>query len=168
MVYKLWGYEEVAPPTLERLQTLMAGGAISNSDIVKVVADEAIGLRPEMTASIARVASTRFSNRPRPLRLWSSGLIFKSKEVKERGIYIEETLQSGVELFGIKEITAEIELLTLLLDSLKTIRINTSYKTKLLIGHTAIMDLILKGFTNKMTIICYPYEYKSIKQIIIN
>ena len=55
-VYRLWGYDEVSPPRVERLATLMAGGAIDSSDIVRLVADDPLGLRPEMTASIARAA----------------------------------------------------------------------------------------------------------------
>tara|TARA_Y100001968_G_scaffold332452_1_gene390666 strand:- start:8537 stop:9712 length:1176 start_codon:yes stop_codon:yes gene_type:complete len=143
MVYKKWGYEEVAPPILERMPTLMAGGAIANDDIIKVVADEALGLRPEMTASIARAASTRFANKQRPLRLWSSGIIYKNKEAIERGTFIEERLQSGVELFGVNEISAEIELLIILLESYQRLNINKIYKPTLLIGHTKLFDLIL-------------------------
>ncbi len=58
-VYRLWGYDEVSPPRVERLETLKAGGAIASQDIVRLVADEPLGLRPEMTASIARAACTR-------------------------------------------------------------------------------------------------------------
>ena len=39
-VYRLWGYDEVSPPRVERLATLMAGGAIDSSDIVRLVADD--------------------------------------------------------------------------------------------------------------------------------
>ena len=31
-VYRLWGYDEVSPPRVERLDTLEAGGAIASSD----------------------------------------------------------------------------------------------------------------------------------------
>ena len=68
-VYRLWGYAEVAPPTVERLETLEAGGGIKGHDLVRLAADEPLGLRPEMTASIARAAATRMAERPRPLRL---------------------------------------------------------------------------------------------------
>ena len=71
-VFRLWGYDEVSPPRVERLDTLMAGGAIASEDVVRLVADEPLGLRPEMTASIARAACTRLASRPRPLRLWAS------------------------------------------------------------------------------------------------
>ncbi|MFL0756215.1 MAG: ATP phosphoribosyltransferase regulatory subunit, partial [Prochlorococcus sp.] len=60
-VYRMWGYEEVSPPRVERLDTLKAGGAIASKDIVRLVADDPLGLRPEMTASIARAACTRLA-----------------------------------------------------------------------------------------------------------
>ena len=145
-IYELWGYERITPPHVERLETLMAAGGISNNEILKIVADEAIGLRPEMTASIVRAASTRFDNYDRPLRFWSTGSTFKCNQSIDGAIDIEESLQSGVELIGTKSINAEIELLSLLIESLKTITLNYKYKTTLLIGNTYLMKLILKSF----------------------
>ena len=66
-VFRLWGFEEVTPPRIERMDTLKAGGAIDSRDIVRLVADEPLGLRPELTASIARAACTRLQERHRPL-----------------------------------------------------------------------------------------------------
>ena len=77
-VYRLWGYAEVSPPAVERLETLEAGGGINDRELVRLAADEPLGLRPEMTASIARAACTRLASRPRPLRLWSSGTVGQS------------------------------------------------------------------------------------------
>ena len=67
-LYQLWGYERISPPHIERLDTLMAAGGISNNEILKIVSDEPLGLRPEITASIVRAASTRFNEYERPLR----------------------------------------------------------------------------------------------------
>ena len=141
-VFRLWGYEEVAPPRVERLTTLMAGGAISNEDIVKIVSDESLGLRPEMTASIARAACTRLAIRRRPLRLYATGTVFENRETVEGGISIEENLQCGVELLGIKGINAEIELLSLLLKSIEHLGVDSYQKPTLLIGDTCLMKLI--------------------------
>ena len=58
-VYRLWGYQEVAPPTIERIDSLKAGGAIADREIVRLASDDPLGLRPELTAPIARAASTR-------------------------------------------------------------------------------------------------------------
>lgn len=74
-VFRLWGYQEVDPPTIERIDTLEAGGAIATSEMVRLASDDPLALRPELTASIARAASTRLAGRPRPLRLWASGKI---------------------------------------------------------------------------------------------
>ncbi len=142
-VYRIWGYEEVCPPRIERMETLMAGGAIESKDIVRLVANEPLGLRPEMTVCIARAACTRLSKKPRPLRLWASGTVFLSKESVEGGLTIEESLESGIELLGVKEINAEMELLSILLKSMQKIDLTTSNEPILLFGHTGIMDIIL-------------------------
>ncbi|MBW3041936.1 ATP phosphoribosyltransferase regulatory subunit [Prochlorococcus marinus] len=145
-LYQLWGYERISPPHIERLDTLMAAGGISNNEILKIVSDEPLGLRPEITASIVRAASTRFNEYERPLRFWSTGTSFKCNQSIDGGIDIEESFQSGVELIGTKAINAEIELLSLLIESLKIIEIDKEYKMTLLIGNTYLLEMILSSF----------------------
>ena len=77
-VYRLWGYQQVDPPSVERVDTLEAGGGIEAQELVLLASGERLGLRPELTASIARAASTRMAQLPRPLRLWTNGTIFRS------------------------------------------------------------------------------------------
>lgn len=144
-VYRLWGYEEVAPPRIERMDTLKAGGAIDSRDIVRLVADEPLGLRPEMTASIARAACTRFQDRRRPLRLWSHGTVFEGRQADEGGLCIEEKLHCGVEQFGARGVEAELELLSLLMAAFKALALPLREPPQLLIGHTGLMQLLLKN-----------------------
>ncbi len=146
MVYRHWGYDEVSPPQVERLDTLMAGGAIASHDVVRLVADDPLGLRPEMTASIARAACTRLKDRTRPLRLCACGTIFESRTAEEGGLCIEEKLHSGVELFGVKDLAAELELLTLLLEAMNALSFLGEHQPRLLIGHTSLMELVLGQF----------------------
>jgi ATP phosphoribosyltransferase regulatory subunit len=145
-VFRLWGYDEVSPPRVERMKTLMAGGAIASRDIVRLVADDPLGLRPEMTASIARAACTRLATRPRPMRLWASGTVFRSRAADEGGQCIEENLQSGVELFGVAAIEAELELLSLLMASIAALKLGRLMQPRLLLGHTQLMELILSPY----------------------
>ena len=51
-VFHSWGYYRIITPTLERLETLMAGGEIEKSKVIQLQdADgEKLGLSPEMTA----------------------------------------------------------------------------------------------------------------------
>ena len=65
-IYRLWGYQEVTPPSFERLDTLEAGGAIDGREVVRLSSDEPLGLRPELTASIARAARGPIPNTPPP------------------------------------------------------------------------------------------------------
>ena len=148
-VFRLWGYEEVTPPRIERMDTLKAGGAIDSRDIVRLVSDEPLGLRPELTASIARAACTRLMERQRPLRLWSCGTVFESRIADEGGQCIEEILHCGVELFGGLGIESELELFSLLLASLKGLNLNQTHQPRLLIGHTGLMDLLLEPFESR-------------------
>lgn len=42
-VYRLWGYAEVSPPAVERLETLAAGGGINQLELVRLAAAEPWG-----------------------------------------------------------------------------------------------------------------------------
>jgi ATP phosphoribosyltransferase regulatory subunit len=142
-VYRLWGYEEVAPPTIERLDTLEAGGAIADRELVRLVADEPLGLRPELTASIARAAGTRLLDRPRPLRLWACGPTFRSSIGEGGGLRISEQLQSGVELLGLASPAADTELMHLLLAAAATLGLSPQHQPTLLVGHHGLLDALL-------------------------
>jgi len=145
-VYRGWGYAEVAPPLVERLQTLEAGGGIAEQELMRLASDDPLGLRPEMTASIARAACTRMAARPRPLRLWSSGPVFRSTVSDTGQNRLEEQLQSGVELVGAdasQALVADAELLRLLLACLRQLGISAAHQPTLLIGHHAVLAALL-------------------------
>ena len=142
-VYRLWGYQEVAPPTIERLDTLEAGGAIAERELVRLVADEPLGLRPELTAPIARAASTRMLGRPRPLRLWASGTTFRTFTCDGGGQRISEQLQSGVELLGEPSPAADTELLHLLLAAVASLELPPQHQPTLLVGHHGLLSALL-------------------------
>jgi ATP phosphoribosyltransferase regulatory subunit len=142
-VYRRWGYEEVAPPTIERIDTLEAGGGIAEREVVRLVADAPLGLRPELTASIARAASTRMAHRPRPLRLWASGTTFRSFLGDGGDMRINESLQSGVELLGEGSDAAEMELMHLLLTAVSSLGLKPSHQPTLLVGHHALLGSLM-------------------------
>ncbi len=142
-VYRLWGYQEVAPPTIERLDTLEAGGAIARRELVRLAADDPLGLRPELTAPIARAASTRMLGRPRPLRLWASGSTFRSFTGDAGSQRISEQLQSGVELLGEPSPAADTELVHLLLAAVATLGLRPQHQPTLLVGHHGLLTALL-------------------------
>ena len=143
-VYRLWGYQEVTPPTIERLNSLEAGGAINSGEILRLAADEPLGLRPELTAPIARAACSRMRGRPRPLRLWASGTTFRTSVGDGGGQRIHEELQSGVELLGVGSSAADTELLQLLLAAVATLGLEDAHRPTLLVGHHGLLDALLR------------------------
>jgi ATP phosphoribosyltransferase regulatory subunit len=118
-VFEAWGYHPIITSTLERLDTLMAGGAIDRGAVLQVLPSEDgdLGLRPEVTASIARAAVTRLGSASHPLRLYYTANVFR--QVQQRGRhYPQEFYQSGVELLGGQGSLADAEILLLLTDCL--------------------------------------------------
>ncbi|WP_235299963.1 ATP phosphoribosyltransferase regulatory subunit [Synechococcus sp. GFB01] len=142
-VYRLWGYQEVAPPHFEHLSTLEAGGGIDGRELVRLAADEPLGLRPELTASIARAACTRLASRPRPLRLWAEGPTYRTQIADGGQQRIVEELQSGVELLGEASAAADAELLRLLLAASAAVGLGPAHRPRLLLGHHALLAGLL-------------------------
>jgi len=121
-VFQRWGYHRIITSTLERLDTLMAGGAIQRSTVLQLqdADDEQLGLRPELTASIARTAVTRMAGSTHPLRLYYNANVFR--RASESGYSRQqEFYQAGVELVGAGGLLADAEVLLLVLDCLRNL-----------------------------------------------
>jgi len=121
MVFHRWGYQRIITSTLERLDTLRAGGAVRPESVLQIQTEgEALGLRPELTASIARTAVTRMAGAPLPQRLYYIANVFR--RLRGEGINgSQELFQAGVELLGGNGLSADSEILLVLLDCLSTL-----------------------------------------------
>ena len=150
-IYRLWGYQEVTPPSFERLDTLEAGGAIDGREVVRLSSDEPLGLRPELTASIARAASTRMAQRPRPLRLWAAGPTFRTSVGDSGRQRVSEQLQSGVELLGVASDAADAELMRLLLAASGALGLQRHHRPTLLVGHHGLLAALLNQIPNEQS-----------------
>ncbi len=144
-VYHRWGYQELTPPTIERLDTLEAAGTIDSHTLLKVSTREALGLRPEMTASVARAACTRLASLPRPLRLWYTGHVFQGEEISDHE-RVHEELQSGIELIGSPGLAGDGELVAMLLDASCQLPFHSHHQPTLLMGHSALFAALLTSF----------------------
>jgi ATP phosphoribosyltransferase regulatory subunit len=142
-VFHRWGYHRIITPTLERLDTLMAGGAINPSTVIQLQDRDGdfLGLRPELTASIARAAVTRLAGVPYPQRLYYNANVFRQAE---RGSTRQhEFYQAGVELIGAGGVAADAEILLLLLESLRNLGLNDS---AIILGEAGLTRSLLSVF----------------------
>ena len=137
----LFGYKEVITPHVEPLELLNAksGEEIrQRMFIFKDLGDRLVALRPEFTASIARLATTSLKNEPKPLRLLSVGTVYRYDE-PQRGRY-REFWQSNFELVGSAKPEADAEIV-LLTNSLMALLGLQGYAFK--IGHIGVIRGIL-------------------------
>jgi histidyl-tRNA synthetase len=137
----LYGYKEAITPVVEPLELLNAksGEEIrQRMFIFKDLGDRQVALRPEFTASIARLATTSLKNKPKPLRLFSVGSVYRYDE-PQRGRY-REFWQSNFELMGSGRPEADAEVVLLTDSLMKTLGLQ-GYAFK--IGHIGVIRGIL-------------------------
>jgi len=118
-VFHRWGYHRIITSTVERMDTLMAGEAIQRQMVIQLQngQNEELGLRPELTASIARAAVTHMVGTSYPHRLYYNANVFRSHQESHRNRQ-QEYYQAGVELLGAGGLLANAEVLFLLRDCL--------------------------------------------------
>ena len=138
---QLYGYREVITPVVEPLELLSAksGEEIrQRMFIFKDLGDRQVALRPEFTASIARLATTTLKNEPKPLRLFSVGSVYRYDE-PQRGRY-REFWQSNFELMGSAKPEADAEVILLTNGLMRSLGLQ-GYAFK--IGHIGVIRGIL-------------------------
>ncbi|MBD1843186.1 ATP phosphoribosyltransferase regulatory subunit [Cyanobacteria bacterium FACHB-63] len=142
-VFHGWGYHRIITSTLERLDTLMAGGAIERSTVIQLhqLEEDPLGLRPELTASIARTVATRLSNSTFPQRLYYNANVFRRAEEGSHSRQ-QEFYQAGIELLGGGGLRADAEILLLLMDCLK----NLDLPGQLILGEAGLTRSLLSAF----------------------
>lgn len=143
-VFQRWGYHRIITPTIERLDTLMAGGAIDQDAVIELHhhSGTRLGLRPELTASIARAAVSRLSRVTYPQRLYYNANVFRQADHGHRGNQ-QEFFQSGVELLGAGDTLADAEAVLLLTDGLASLNL-TGWS--LLLGDAQLTRDLLEPF----------------------
>ena len=148
-VFKLWGYEKVAPSMINNIETLKSSGVINQDELVSLVSNKSLCLRPEMTTSIVKLISTRLINKKRPLRLWNNGTIFEKEEGIKNSYKLNERIQSGIELIGYDTEFPEIEVINILFDAIDKLNLKDNCNLILLVSSTTILDLILNKYFGK-------------------
>ena len=159
-VYKLWGYEEVSPSFINNLETIKGREVIDEDELIGIVSNNSLCLRPEMTTSIVKLTSTRLLNKKRPIRLYNSGIVFNKKQSYKNTFKLQENLQSGIELISYDTQFPEIEVINILFDAIDNINLIDSCNLTLLVSTTKIMDLILLNYKNN--------NYEEIKKCMVN
>jgi histidyl-tRNA synthetase len=136
-IARLYGYKEILTPVVESYELLAAkaGEEVrSRMFVFKDLGGRDVALRPEFTASVARLVATSLRTEPKPLRLFGFGSIYRYDE-PQKGRY-REFWQSNYELMGSGRPEADAEIL-MLTDSLMEAAGLKNYVFK--IGHVGVL-----------------------------
>jgi len=137
----LYGYEEVITPVVESHELLAAKAGEEIRLRMYAFNDmggRKVALRPEFTASIARLVATKLRTAPKPLKLFCFGSLYRYDE-PQYGRF-REFWQADYELMGSSRPEADAEILVLTSDLLQRLGIRNHY---LKIGHMGILRGIL-------------------------
>jgi len=138
---KLYGYREIITPVVESYELVAAKAG--EEVRARMYAFEDLGgrkvaLRPEFTASVARLVATTMRNEPKPLRLFCVGSLYRYDE-PQKGRF-REFWQSNFELMGSEKPEADAEVLLLTNTFMKAVGLrNYAFK----VGHVGVLRNIL-------------------------
>jgi len=142
-LYQSYGYEVVAPPILEFLDSLLTGtGSDLNLQTFKLVdqlSGRTLGLRADMTPQVARI-DAHLLNRKGVTRLCYAGSIAHARTPV--GSSAREELQLGAEIYGCATWEADFEAISLLLQTLRVAGLKQVY---LDLSHAGVLEGILDG-----------------------
>ena len=140
-LFKENSYKKVITPSIEFFDVFRNESAVVDSDEMYKLTDSkgrTTVLRPDNTMPIARMVATRLNKEDFPVRLYYNQNVFvRGKDLDGRP---NETAQSGVEFIGDGSHQADIEVISMAVESLK--RCNLS-SFKIEIGNAAFFKAIL-------------------------
>jgi ATP phosphoribosyltransferase regulatory subunit len=119
-LYYRWGYELVIPPLIEYLESLLVGSSHDLELLTFKLTDQLtgrmMGVRPDMTPQVARI-DAHMLKRDVPVRLCYIGTVLRTRA--EGTGSSRSPLQVGAELYGHAGLDSDIEIIRLMLETLK-------------------------------------------------
>lgn len=118
-VLKLYGYRDIQMPSFEFFDIFnKERGSVASKNMFKFFDREGntLVLRPDMTPQVARCAAKYFENDKLPIKLCYLGNTFVNKSSYQGRL--KETTQLGCELIGDSTVTADAEMVAMMIEAL--------------------------------------------------
>ncbi len=142
--FRIFGYKEVETPVIESHALIAAksGNEIRHRLFAFTdLSGRKLALRPELTASIARVVTNKLRTQPKPIRVGYIANCFRYDN-PQLGRY-REFWQAGFEMFGSEHPIADVEILLANIDLMRRVGFS---QTLVKIGHVGILREILATY----------------------
>jgi len=135
-LYSSWGYELVIPPLIEFLESLLTGMGndleLQTFKLTDQLSGRMMGVRADMTPQVARI-DAHLLKRDGPVRLCYMGNVLRTRADGFGGS--RSPYQAGIELYGHRGHESDLEVLTLMLETLAVASIG---EVHLDLAHVAI------------------------------
>jgi ATP phosphoribosyltransferase regulatory subunit len=135
-LYHSWGYDLVDPPMIDFLDSLLTGTGhdlqLMTFTLTDQLSGKLLGVRADMTPQIARIDAHHLKTE-HPARFCYVGPILKTR--LEGFSQSRSPLQVGIELYGHNEAESDIEVLLLMIETLKSVGLKEFYID---LGHVGI------------------------------
>lgn len=128
-VFEGWNYEEVITPSVDYYDLFEQGMGPREAQRGFRFTDNdgrLLALRPDVTSSVARMAATLLSERPRPLRFCYAAPVFR-QQTQSHAEWRRENTQLGCELIGVGGTPADLEVLRLAAEILSRLQLENGY-----------------------------------------
>ena len=128
-VFQGWNYEEVITPSVDYYDLFEQGMGEREAQRGFRFTDNdgrLLALRPDVTSSVARMAATLLSDRPRPLRFCYAAPVFR-QQTQSHAEWRRENTQLGCELIGTNGKLADLEVLRLAAEILSRLELRSNY-----------------------------------------
>ena len=141
-LYDSWGYDLVMPAMIEFTDSLLTGTANSldrkTFRMMDQLTGRQMGLRSDMTPQVARIDAHQLANTGTSRFCYCGPLVHAQTDGLNPS---RSPLQIGAEIFGNNSIDADIEVVCLMLETLKSIPLNN---VSLDLGHVGIFRSLFK------------------------
>ena len=142
-LFEVHGYELVAPPLLEYVESLLSGTGrdldLVTFKLVDQLSGRMMGVRADHTPQVARI-DAHLLNRQGVARLCYCGSVLHTRPAGMTKM--REPIQIGAELYGHAGIEADIEIVQLMIESLRKVGIGGVHVD---LGHPAIYRAMASG-----------------------
>ncbi|OZG71658.1 ATP phosphoribosyltransferase regulatory subunit [Hahella sp. CCB-MM4] len=140
-LYHSWGYELIVPPLIEYLESLLTGAGrdleLQTFKVTDQLTGRMMGVRADMTPQASRIDAR--SQRDGANRICYLGSVLRTKP--QNMLSSRSPIQTGCELFGVADTAADIEVISLMLETLRLTRVSPIHMD---IAHVGIYQLIQK------------------------
>ncbi len=141
-LFRARNYELVVPPLIEYVDSLLTGAGsdldLKTFKLVDQLSGRMMGVRADMTPQVARIDAHLLGHNE-VNRLCYAGSVLHA--VPDGVYHSREPMQLGAELYGVAGMEGDLEILTLMLDSLQTAGLKN---IQLDIGHVGIYRALVE------------------------